>query len=113
MKYAVDLDGCLAHQYWKGWPDCYEPDRIGKPIMPMVRRVRKWLKQGHTVQIFTARVYSGLNPFAVWQFYQAWTLWSSRQFGQVLPVTSEKEPDVDMWYDDRAVGVEHNTGRLK
>ena len=50
---GVDLDGTLAHyDTWRG------PAHIGEPIPKMLERVKWWVSQGKTVQIFTARVAS-------------------------------------------------------
>jgi hypothetical protein len=49
---GVDLDGCLA-KYDK-WVSI---DHIGEPITPMVERVKRWLREGREVRIFTARVW--------------------------------------------------------
>ena len=46
---GVDLDGTLAEYHgWNG--------SIGKPIAPMVDRVKRWLAEGVEVRIMTARV---------------------------------------------------------
>lgn len=51
---GVDLDGTLAH--YSGWQGI---DHIGAPIAPMVERVKRWLAEGRSVKIFTARVDGG------------------------------------------------------
>ncbi len=48
----VDFDGTLA-QYISGY---FAQDKDGPPVIPMLERVRKWVKDGVTVKIFTARV---------------------------------------------------------
>ncbi len=48
---AVDLDGTLAEYH--GWVG---DSHIGKPISKMVDRVHRWLEEGHTVVLFTARL---------------------------------------------------------
>jgi hypothetical protein len=52
---GVDLDGTLAY-YDK---NDYDPLHIGYPLVPMVRRVKAWIKEGKDVRIFTARVDGG------------------------------------------------------
>jgi len=114
---GVDLDGTLAE--WHGWHD---DGGIGAPIAPMVERVKKWLAQGQEVRIMTARVgASGKwshkagayddHRFAQYQreCIEAWCL---LHIGQVIPVTATKDMDMLCLYDDRAVAVEKNTGRV-
>ena len=95
---GVDLDGTLAHYEpgeWKG------EDFVGSPIKPMVDRVKKWLEDGEDVRIFTAR-----KP------HPAIRKWCKDHLGAVLPITNIKDPDMITLYDDRAVQVERNTGKL-
>lgn len=94
---GVDLDGTLAvHDgVYKG------DNHIGAPIEPMVAKVRQWLEDGMEVRILTAR-----KPHpAIRRFCQA-------QFGKVLKITSSKDPGMIALYDDRAVSVERNTGKV-
>lgn len=96
---GVDLDGTLA--FYDGWND----GRIGKPIAPMVDKVKKWLNQGKTVKIFTARVSNG----------KAETIaniehWCLEHIGTKLEVTNVKDFNMIELWDDRAVQVIPNTG---
>lgn len=99
---AVDLDGTLAHWDEKG---DYSADKIGEPIKPMLDRVKQWLEDGHEVVIFTARVGSeGAYPHI-----HAWL----RKHGiGDLDITNKKRPDFKEFWDDRAVTVERNTGKV-
>lgn len=96
---GVDLDGTLArYEGWKGI------GHIGVPIPEMVERVKEWRSQGMEVKIFTARVANGeeaLPPI------HAWCL---ENLGEVLEVTNVKDFGMIQLWDDRAIGVEHNTG---
>lgn len=112
MKIGVDLDGTLAEQYWEGWPGMYEHDMIGEPIKQMVFRVQHWISAGHEVVLFTARAWSGHTEEDLEAFKTAWRVWSLQHIGKVLPVTSEKSPDFDEFWDDKAVRVEHNHGEI-
>lgn len=97
---AVDLDGTLAvYDVWRG------EEHVGEPIAPMVERVRRWLDAGHDVRIFTARAFtaSAVPPIE---------RWCAEHLGRVLPVTNVKRHDVNEIWDDRAVQVERNTGRV-
>lgn len=115
---GVDLDGTLAeYGGWKG------PDHIGKPVAPMVARVKQWLAEGKRVKIFTARVDGGkvalisgnalgtlyADPEEVRGHIRAWCM---EHIGQELEITNVKDCGMVTLYDDRCVQVEFNTGRL-
>jgi hypothetical protein len=99
---AVDLDGTLAkYTTWKG------DTHIGEPIAAMVERVKKWLEDGHDVRIFTARA-AHITP----EMRGAIERWCHEHIGQKLPITNVKDFQLIEIWDDRAVAVEHNTGRI-
>lgn len=94
-----DLDGTLAeYTSWKG------EAHIGPPIPTMIQRLLKYLAEGYEVRIFTARA---INPSAVPHIER----WCEENIGCILPVTNQKDYDMIRLYDDRAVSVEHNTGK--
>jgi hypothetical protein len=98
---GFDLDGCIArYDGWKG------REHIGEPIPHMIELVKTYLDEGYEVRIFTARA---IDPEAI-PYVQEWTL---KHIGQTLRVTNQKDYDLYMFYDDRAVAVEYNTGNLK
>jgi hypothetical protein len=99
--YAVDLDGTLAYNDGRD----FDPDHIGRPIKSMMRLVRLWLRRGHEVRIFTARAANKKNIPRIKE-------WLSENGLPDLEITNEKTPDITRLYDDRAVQVEENTGRL-
>lgn len=101
---GVDLDGTLAE--WNGWSD-----DIGAPIRPMVNRVKQWLAEGKRVKILTARGTRSDAKRALEQRYKIID-WCIRHLGDELEVTNEKDVYMSALYDDRAVAVEANTGRL-
>jgi len=103
---GVDLDGTLAH--YDGWKGV---GIIGRPIELMCQRVRQWLAEGKEVKIFTARV-GGPEEASNALERQAVRDWSMEQFGQHLEVTCKKDFLMEELYDDRAVTVEKNTGRI-
>jgi len=108
---GVDLDGTLAHyDHWRG------ETHIGEPIQPMLEMVRTMVAVGTDVRIFTARVTQGLNrdgtPRDIAGFRAALDAWTLRHIGKALPATNVKDWQMVALYDDRAVAVEHNTGRL-
>jgi len=95
---GVDLDGTLArHDIWVGM------DHIGKPIEPMMARVKTWLRQGINVKIVTARasVPDGIPPVQEWL---------KKQGLPPLQVTNQKDFQMVELWDDRAVQVIPNTG---
>lgn len=97
---GVDLDATLAvYRGWKG------PKHIGKPIPKMVARVKRWLKEGKKVKIFTARV-SGDNGAA----RRAIQKFCKKVFGQVLPITNRKDQFCKTVWDDRSHNMKANTG---
>ncbi len=94
---GVDLDGTLA--YYDGFKG---DDHVGEPIEPMVRRVRKWLREGKDVRLLTAR-----KP------HPAIRRWMVEHLGALIPITSTKDRDMQALYDDRVVQVERNTGAVR
>jgi hypothetical protein len=102
---GVDLDGTIAkYDGWKG------PAHIGDPIPAMVERVRAWLAAGAEVRVMTARMSTGSRHErdAVAAAIAAWTL---KHIGVELEATCVKDYAMIELWDDRAVGVEPNTGR--
>lgn len=99
---GVDLDGTLAH--YETWG---AEDHIGEPIPRMLERVKKWLADGVDVRIFTARA-SYPNPVG----RAAIEAWCQKHVGKVLPITNAKDLAMIELWDDRAVQVEMNTGRV-
>lgn len=99
---GVDLDGTLA--YWDGW---HGPLHIGEPIPRMVNRVKAWLAAGKTVKIMTARACDP-TPGTIETIQK----WCKKHLGQVLEVTNAKDYNMEELWDDRAVGVVHNTGKM-
>lgn len=116
---GVDLDGTLAH-YGK----FIGPTHIGEPIPLMVERVKAWLKSGVQVKIMTARVYAPALTDNVSEdefnrrnrdarrARMAIEEWCALHIGHTLEVTCTKDYGMLELYDDRAVQVEKNTGRL-
>lgn len=96
---GVDFDGTLAE--WTpggGMP-------LGEPVQPMLERVKGWLSQGKEVRIFTARA---STPELIPEV-EAWCV---KHIGQKLAVTCMKDFGcIEIW-DDIAVRIERNTGRI-
>lgn len=104
---GIDLDGTLAHYY--GWTGV---TNIGEPLQPMVERVKHMLKAGTEVRIMTARVCSIQPPGVADAAREAIGQWCEKHIGQRLKVTAEKDYMMELLFDDRAVPVEFNTGRI-
>lgn len=105
---GVDFDGTLAYyDGWKGASHC------GRPIKAMVERVRGWLSEGTTVKIVTARVsVMAVKAGQADESRAAVQNWCRRYFGQSLDVVAEKDFDMEELWDDRAVCVQKNTGKV-
>lgn len=104
---GVDLDGTLA--VYDGWKGEYH---IGEPVPLMVDRIKQWLSAGQEVRIFTARISGpreGISPEENIRIIQDWT---EKHIGARLPVTCTKDFGMIQLWDDRAVQVEKNTGRI-
>jgi hypothetical protein len=104
---GVDLDGTLAYY------NNIQGGTIGNPILPMVERVKKWLSEGKTVKIFTARFASHGVPLGDGRFFDAKTpieRWCKQHIGCVLEVTNVKDGGMKELWDDRCVQVITNTG---
>jgi len=100
---GVDLDGTLAkYDRWRG------PEHIGEPVSIMVLRVKNWLKAGRDVRIFTARIV-GPNAYIAKRVIERWC---KRYIGVILPITNRKDQNMEILFDDKAVHVGLNTGRI-
>jgi hypothetical protein len=98
--YGVDLDGTLAV-----WNENSTLDRIGAPIHVMVDMVRSMVDNGIRVKIFTARA---CDPAQIPKI----RAWMSRHGLPDLEITNVKDYHMERLYDDRAIRVERNTGRI-
>lgn len=113
---GVDLDGTLAEYENQ---DPYDHRRIGKPIPLMVARVQEWIRNGLEVKVMTARVNPvdwekfGKNGIAVVsESMEAIRKWCLEYIGCYLDVTCSKDYRMLELWDDRAIRVECNTGRV-
>jgi hypothetical protein len=95
---GVDLDGTLARDLGSArW------DEIGSPIEPMLIRVKRWIAEGHTVKIFTARASSPRQVVAIKK-------WLADCGLPDLEVTNVKDQRMIELWDDRCVQVTTNQG---
>ena len=100
----VDLDRTLAFH-----GNDFDVDHVGEPIQPMIDRIKNLIKHGFEVRIFTARWCDVPNRPRMKQIIDAWT---TKQFGQALKITNEKDYGTIAIYDDRAIQVQPNTGAI-
>lgn len=103
---GCDLDGTLAHyDHWRGL------DHIGKPIEKMVNHVKKAIRDGNEVRIFTARANEkGVQDDATVLPIRRWL----KEVGlpEDLTITNIKGFDIDEFWDDRARQVMLNKGEF-
>lgn len=107
---GVDFDGTLVHN--KSGASHGLPHTC-QPVPVMVMRVKKWLADGRIVKIFTARAAHFHDPDAKAAILPSFNAWCLEHIGQILEVTNIKTPSMVELWDDRAVGVERNTGMPK
>ena len=97
---GVDLDGTLAFH------DAGSPMiKIGDPVPLMLKRVQAMIKQGHRVKIFTARAQDSEQILLIRK-------WLLKNGLPSLEITNIKDYNMIKLFDDRAVQVEPNTGKL-
>ena len=99
---GVDLDGTLAHDHGNN-RDGKGLSEIGSPIKPMLNRLKKWIAEGKTVKIFTARASSPRQVAMVKK-------WLVRHGLPDLEVTNVKDLRMIELWDDRCVQVMTNLG---
>ena len=104
---GVDLDGTLADDTEKP----YRPHVVGAPIPAMIVRVKAWIAGGFEVRVMTARVCDDEQD-AREEIIKAIQDWTHEHIGVRLKVTNQKDYDLIELWDDRAVQIERNTGRL-
>lgn len=103
---GVDLDGTLAYY------DRYRGDfHIGRPIPKMIRRVQTMLARGDTIKVFTARV-APAEDRDVDAIKKVIASWTYDHIGVALDSTCMKDTWMVRLYDDKAVQVQLNTGRI-
>jgi hypothetical protein len=95
---GVDLDGTLARDLGST-----RGDDIGSPIEPMLVRVQRWIAEGRTVKIFTARASSPRQVAAIKEWLVSCGL-------PELEVTNVKDQRMIELWDDRCVQVTSNLG---
>jgi len=97
---GVDLDGTLAV-----WNAASSLERIGPPVPAMLSYVKRMVENGIRVKIFTARA---SDPDQITKIQK----WLKKNGLPDLEVTNVKDYHMERFYDDRAIQVEPNTGRI-
>jgi hypothetical protein len=97
---GVDLDGTLAYHAANS-----PMIRIGEPVPLMVKRVKTMIEKGHRVKIFTARAQDSDQILLIRK-------WLKKNDLPALEITNIKDYNMLKLFDDRAVQVERNTGKL-
>ncbi len=108
---GIDFDGVLVKtlDIWQG------VGVFGDPIEPMVELAKNLLAQGRQVKIFTARVSEHNTMGADGKIKDSITPiqnWCLKHLGQVLEITNVKDYKMEVLFDDRAITVECNTGKI-
>ena len=93
-----NLYGTLARDLGSG-----RGHEIGSPIEPMLDRVKRWIAEGRTVKIFTARASSPRQVMAIKEWLASCGL-------PDLEVTNVKDLQMIELWDDRCVQVTPNLG---
>ncbi|WP_186369352.1 hypothetical protein [Yersinia bercovieri] len=94
---GVDLDGTLAEYKTE------QKGKIGRPILGMTKRVKKWHQSGKDVRIFTARAETEAGRKDV----SSWLKSNGLPPFQVTNIKDSKM--VELW-DDKAIRVIKNSG---
>jgi hypothetical protein len=132
---GVDFDGTLAeYNNWSGW------NVFGKPIPLMVKRIKRWIRDGKEVRIVTARIGLPLRiemrdkitgfeniqrlsraklhkckisgeTYSDQDMCDAIQAYTLEHVGEKLQVQCYKDYNMIELWDDRAVQVIPNTGR--
>lgn len=106
--YAVDFDGVLAH--YSSWEE--QGNQVGKPIQPMIKKVKSWLRKGIKVSIFTARLTHGAIESEK-QILLIQNFLRENDLPDNLQITPLKMSYFTHFVDDRAYHVIPNTGIIE
>lgn len=102
---GVDLDGTLAEYTGE-----HNELVIGPPIQPMLSKIHQLLDDGLEVKIFTARI-ACEEPYRTTVYYRI-KKWLKEIGLEHLEITNIKDGYMVELYDDRAVQVEWNSGKV-
>lgn len=97
---GFDLDGTLIQ--FDGWEG---PESFGQPIIPMMALIKHHIQNGQRAKIVTARASNEEDKEFV-------RIWADAHGLQNVEITDKKDYLMIKLYDDRAIQVEKNTGRI-
>ena len=108
---AFDLDGTLANSVRGAEHDYYG---VGEPIEPMIKLLKAYLEEDkYDVKILTARVApTEYDVDEIAKRVRVIKAWCLKHIGRELEVTCMKDGLMELLYDDRAVAVDRNTGKI-
>lgn len=93
--------------------------KLGEPVPAMVTLAKEYIAAGIEVRILTARVWVPRDERWTPDLAQecgrvriAIMDWAEKHLGKRVAVTCEKDPKMELLYDDRVRQVEANTGKL-
>lgn len=106
---GFDLDGTLAISE----PGASIEEPIGAPIKPIVDLLKDYIDRGWSVKILTARMHTPRQTIMQRRaIHEEIAEWCQKHIGVIIPITHEKGRRMKRLYDDRAVAVERNTGKI-
>lgn len=82
----------------------------GLPVSSIVEKIKHFRSQGVEVRICTARISSKQTPEHIVNHTKYIQDWCKVYIGEVLPVTAEKDYEMVILYDDRAIAVKTDAG---
>ncbi len=97
---AVDFDGTIATMPGE------------QPIQPMVDLVKRWIAAGLEVRLVTARVSPQHGEGYIQEQTAHLERWCTEHLGQSLAVQAHKDFAMIALFDDNAIQVEKNTGKV-
>ena len=102
---GFDLDGTLA-KHTGGYSRKADAGLIGEPIWVMIELLKSYLKAGYRVKIFTARADREAEKVNI-------RLWlGTVGLPMQLEITNRKDYHMLHFYDDRAITVQQDTGKI-
>lgn len=104
---ACDFDGTLAFEMHP-----YDRLKAGPPVPKMLALVKKWIKDGEQIVIFTSRVCTATHTNLELKYARKLiSAWCKHYLGKTFPITAEKHPQFEIW-DNKAHRVQTNTGKI-
>lgn len=78
----------------------------------MCELAKDLISKGINVKVFTARVARDQSEKDLERAHDAIARWTKLHLGRALEATAEKDWNMIEYYDDRAIQVEYNTGKI-